>query len=162
MIEQTAKVVRTQQDYAWVVPLGKTACGACHTSSSCSSKLDFFSFLKSEPEALYVANPLRSKPGDEVVVGVQGNALITYSLLAYLLPLVSMIVFAMLGNVIFQRLGMEAELGGILAGIAGLLGGLKLAAWLGTRVARSEAARPVILRQKEQQIIYPSAFIQHS
>lgn len=161
MIEQTARVIRTRQDYAWVVPLNNKACGSCDSQAGCSSKAGLFSFLKPDSEELYVANPLRAKPGDEVVVGVQGSALITYSLLAYLLPLLSMIVFAILGNALFLRIGMEGELGGVLAGVAGLLGGLKLAAWLAMQIARSENACPVVLRSKEQQIIYPAATISH-
>ncbi len=44
-----------------------------------------------------VVNPLYARPGDTVVVGMQGEALVVYSLLAYLLPLLGLIIAAVSG-----------------------------------------------------------------
>jgi len=160
MIEQTARVVSTQQGYAWVIPASAAACGSCQSKSGCSSPTGLFAFLKPSAERLYVQNPLHAKPGDEVVIGMQGNALLVYSMLAYLLPLVSMLVFAIVGSELFQVFGLAHEMGAVLAGIAGLFSGLKLAGWLAANVAKSEEAHPVILRHKEH-VIYPAGSVSH-
>ncbi len=160
MIEQKAKVISTKQGYAWVVPQYDTDCGSCASKTGCSSASSLFSFLKPASEKLYVVNPLHAKPGDEVVIGMQGNALLIYSVFAYLLPLLSMLAFAILGNQLFLLAGLQNELGTVLAGVAGLISGFKLAGWLSSQVAKSEEARPVILRHKEQ-IIYPLGTISH-
>lgn len=152
MIEQTAKVVSIHHGYAWVVPASVTGgCGSCESKSSCSSG-GFFDFLKPTSERVYVANPLHAKPGDEVVIGMQGNALLMYSVFAYLLPLLSMISFALLGKELFMVLSMHSDAGAIMAGLCGLLSGLKLASWLAQRASGSEDSKPVILRHKEQMI----------
>ncbi|MGB0845154.1 MAG: SoxR reducing system RseC family protein [Thiolinea sp.] len=153
MIEQTAKVVSIQRGYAWVLPAKAGYCGSCKSEKNCSSD-GLFDFMKPAAEKMYVANPLHAKPGDEVVIGMQGNALLMYSVFAYLLPLLSMIAFAFLGKELFSALNLHADAGAVLAGVCGLLSGLRLASWLASHIARSENAKPVILRHKEQ-IIQP-------
>ena len=154
MIEQTAKVVSIKQGYAWVLPANIKNCGSCQTEKACSSS-GLFDFMRPSAEQVRVANPLHAKPGDEVVIGMQGNALLAYSVFAYVLPLISMIIFALLGNELFAVLGLHADLGAMLAGAGGLFSGLRIASWLSVRIARSEDANPVILRHKEQKIIQP-------
>ena len=89
-----------------------------------------------------------------------GNVFLVYSLLAYLLPLLSMVVFAVLGKELFAWLGMEQESGAVLLGMAGLFSGLKVAGWVASQVGKDEAVSPVILRHKEQ-VVYPAGTIPH-
>ncbi|HPY41301.1 MAG TPA: SoxR reducing system RseC family protein [Thiolinea sp.] len=159
MIEQTARVVSTQHNHAWVLPLNSMACNSCSTKASagCSNAFSFLSSAKAKCEPIYVQNPLHAKPGEEVVIGTQGNTLVMYSVLAYLLPLISMLVFAILGSQVFQALQLPQEGGAVLAGIAGLFSGFKLANWLATRMNQaSDTMHPVILRHKEH-YIYPAS-----
>lgn len=163
MIEQTARIVSTQHGHAWVLPLNLANCNSCATknSSACSNAFSFLNTSKAKCEPVYVQNPLHAKPGEEVVIGTQGNTLVIYSLLAYLLPLVSMLVFAILGTQVFQVLSLPQEAGATLAGVAGLFSGFKLANWLVTRMHQANnAMHPVILRHKED-FIYPASSISH-
>ncbi|MFI0398806.1 MAG: SoxR reducing system RseC family protein [Thiolinea sp.] len=163
MIEQTARVVSTQYGHAWVLPLSSTACNSCatKTDTGCSNAFSFLNSSKAKCEPIYVQNPLHAKPGEEVVIGTQGNTLVIYSVLAYLLPLVSLLVFAVLGSQVFQALQLPQEAGSILAGIAGLFSGFKLANWLAAQMSQSnETMHPVILRHKEH-YIYPASSISH-
>lgn len=164
MIEQTARVVTLKRGYAWVEPLTKANCSGCKSKPACASS-GAFDFLKPATEKIYVQNPIHARPGEEVVVGMHPKALLIYSLFAYMLPLVSMLVFAILGNQLFLALSLHADFGAILTGIAGLLSGLKLAGWLAQNIAKSEDANPVILRRYEQineQIIEPVLPISHA
>lgn len=163
MIEQTAKVVSTKQGYAWVVPVNKAGCTSCQSKKSCAN-LNFtglFPTAKPKTEQWYVHNPLHAKPGDEVVIGMQGNTLVVYSALAYLLPLITMLVFAVLGGQIFTWLQFSQEVGATLAGIAGLFSGLKMAAWLGVQMAKSIETAPVILRHSES-TVYTLTDVRHA
>lgn len=117
--------------------------------------------MRPDSDRIYVQNPLHARPGDEVVVGMPGNTLLVYSLFAYLLPLLSMIVFAVLGKELFLLLDMHADTGAILAGAAGLFGGLKLAGWLAQNAATSSDTEPVILRHQEK-IITPIIPVSHA
>lgn len=160
MIEQTAQVISTRQGYAVVSPLGKKNCNGCASKSSGCSSQAFFGFFQSEQQNLEVLNPLHASPGDEVVIGVQGHGLLLFSLFAYLMPLLTLIVFAVLGSQLFTVLGMSGELGAVLAGMAGLLGGFRLARFLSEISARAYDFQPVILRHnaKETLITQPLQF----
>jgi sigma-E factor negative regulatory protein RseC len=162
MIEQSAKVVSVEPGYAWVIPQQKaSSCTGCASgASSCSSSSPFDFMRAKEPQKMRVLNPLYARPGEQVIVGMQGEALVIYSVLAYLMPLLGLIVSAIVGNSIFAMLGLDAELGAIMAGAAGLLGGLRFANVFSSRSLHSPTFQPVILRGREQQIyahILPSA-----
>lgn len=150
MIEQSAKVISVEPGYAWVIPQQKASgCTGC-ASGACTKA----------PQKMRVLNPLYARPGEQVIVGMQGEALVIYSVLAYLMPLLSLIASAIVGNSVFAMLGLNAELGVIMAGAAGLLGGLRFANVFGSRSLHSSTFQPVILRGREQQIyahIIPSA-----
>lgn len=161
MIEQTARVVSTQHGHAWVLPVNSANCNTCATKSSlgCSNALSFLTSSKAKAEPIYVQNPLHAKPGEDVVIGMQGNTLIIYSLLAYLLPLISMLIFAILGGQVFQVLNLPHEAGATLAGVAGLISGFKLANWLAKQMNHTnDTMHPVILRHTEH-CIYPVSTI---
>lgn len=161
MIEQTARVVSLKQGYAWVEPLSAGNCGGCSAKSASCSSVGAFDFLKPNSEKIYVHNPIHARPGDEVVIGLQSSTLVVYSLFAYLLPLISMLVFAILGNELFAALDMHADFGAILAGVGGLLTGFKLAGWLAQNISKSDDAAPVILRPNEK-IIQPMIPVSHA
>ncbi|MEZ5535140.1 MAG: SoxR reducing system RseC family protein [Thiolinea sp.] len=163
MIEQTARVISLKQGYAWVEPLTSKGCGSCAPKSASCSSSGAFDFLKPAAEKIYVQNPLRARPGDEVVIGMQSNALLLYSLFAYLLPLLSMVIFAVLGKELFLFLDMHADMGAILAGVAGLFSGLKLAGWLAQNISK-KGTQPVILRHKDKviKVIEPDIPVSHA
>lgn len=159
MIEQTATVVSVERGYAWVVPQQKKGlCGACSSKSSCGVSPSAFDFLRPLPDSgaqkMRVLNPVYARPGEQVIIGIQGNGLVLFSMLAYMLPLLSLILAAILGHTVFARLGMDGEMGAILGGVAGLLGGLRFANLLAKHSLRSAGFQPVILRAQEQ-MLYP-------
>lgn len=149
MIEQTARVVSIKGSYAWVMPESATNCDTCSTKTNSCGKTKLFDFMKPKAEKLYAANPLHAKPGDVVVIGLQSKTLVLYSMLAYLMPLVSLMVFAMLGEALATQLGLPSEASAILAGLAGLLSGLRVAAWLVHQMSDNADSQPMILRHKE-------------
>lgn len=151
MIEQTAVVVSVDSGHAWIMPQQRGGgCGSCAGKTGCAASASAFDFWHKEPQKMRVLNPLYARPGDTVVVGMQGNALVLYSALAYLLPLLGLIVAAIIGQGVFTWLGLLPEVGAVLSGLAGLLGGLRLANVLCARSFTSEAFQPVILRVIEQ------------
>lgn len=146
MIEQTAVVVSVDSGYAWILPQQKAGgCGGCATKSTCSTSSPF-GFLNKEPQKMRVLNPSYARPGDTVVVGVQGEALVAYSLLTYMLPLVGLILMALLGRELLAFIGITSEWATIFSGLAGLLGGLRLANRVAARSFQSADFQPVILR----------------
>jgi sigma-E factor negative regulatory protein RseC len=162
MIEQTATVVSVEHGYAWVMPQQKEgSCGACSSKSSCGASSSILDFRRGKSDSgtqkMRVLNPLYARPGDQVIVGIQGDGLVVFSVLAYMLPLLGLILFAILGNAVFGWLGVQGEAGAILGGAAGLLGGLRFANMLAKHSLRSSAFQPVILRGAREHVLFPHA-----
>ncbi|UOG91675.1 MAG: SoxR reducing system RseC family protein [Candidatus Thiothrix sulfatifontis] len=146
MIEQTAVVVSVDSGYAWILPQQKSGgCSGCATKTTCSTSSPF-EFLNKEPQKMRVLNPSYARPGDNVVVGVQGEALVAYSLLTYMLPLIGLILMAVIGRELLALIGITSEWAAIFSGLAGLLGGLRLANLVAARSFQSNHFQPVILR----------------
>ena len=146
MIEQTALVASVEAGYAWVIPhKSSTSCGKCVSNKTCIS--DSLTNKNSKNQSkMRVLNPLHARQGDQVVIGVRSEALILYSVLAYLLPLISLIIFAALGKELFMALHLMPEIGAILCGFVGLIGSLRLInVWSARNITASDY-QPVILR----------------
>ncbi len=148
MIEKTAVVISTNQGYAWVRAEHTTSsCSVCSSLGSCASISSFFTASNMDSGKIQVANPFHAKPGDHVIVGLPSNGLLKSSILAYLLPLMSLVIFAFLGNELFTWLGVNGEFGSILMGIAGLFAGLRFSDTLIQHSELKEKLHPVILRK---------------
>lgn len=131
--ETPARVIRLENDDAWVVSEAPTSCGACG-GNGCGSSVFARLWHPKEPE-YRVANPIGAVAGEEVVVGLPEGVLLRAALMAYGLPLVLVLGGAGAGQAIY------GEPGAMAGGLCGLL----LAA-LALRFNRSGAA-PVILRR---------------
>ncbi len=74
------------------------ACDSCSSQSACSS----FSFSPSTiNRSLKVVNTLSLKKGDRVIVELKTEKLVLGTLLIYILPLLSLVFFAVIGKLIF-------------------------------------------------------------
>lgn len=160
MIEKKAIIVSTHQGNA-VVKAENTSCNSCSTKSGCSTKGFLFSPTKDVSE-YKVLNPIHAKPGDRVIVGLASDGLLKSSLLAYLLPLLSLLVFAFLGNELFISMGVSGELGAILMGITGLLVGLRFANTVVQNTELKDDLQPVILRKESAEQLQPLKFLSPS
>jgi sigma-E factor negative regulatory protein RseC len=149
MIEETAVVVNASQGYAWVRPEKSSGCGSCSSKSSCSSTSTLSLFKKDENVLKKVVNSVHAKPGDKVVIGLESGDLLKSSLLAYILPLVSLILFAIAGQFFFSQLNYNAEIGAMLFGVAGLFAGFGFADMLVHRFSAKKDFEPVILRLQD-------------
>jgi len=127
MIEEYATVIATQEDKAVIEVTKTSSCGSCQAKGSCGtvSLANFFNF---QAPRLKVENSLNAKPGDQVLVGIKENTLVTGSLLLYIVPILSMLLFAIITGFIVQQNfpNIELELSQTLAGLVGLAAGLVL------------------------------------
>jgi sigma-E factor negative regulatory protein RseC len=143
MIEEGARVVDVAPGLAWVETSRRSACASCHASEGCGTSA-VSKLFPARTNLFQVADAIGVTVGDRVVIGIAEDALTRSSLLAYLLPLVTLILGA--GG---------AELAGAGEGTGALLGilGLFLGIWIAGRSSRgatgSEGYRPVLLRRAE-------------
>ena len=93
MIEETATVVAATPDHIWVEARARSACSSCGTQDSCatSSVSKLFGMRRQQ---LRLPNQFASSVGEQVIIGVEDQVMVTASLAAYILPVVLMIVAA--------------------------------------------------------------------
>lgn len=119
MLEQSVEVLRTGPGVAWVRAHASGGCGSCG-NGGCSSR-QLAEFFSSKPRAFCVRDPLGTRPGDLVVVGIEEGAVWRGALTAYGLPLLLVFVGAALGQWLgenFARQSMSLA-GALLFGLAG-------------------------------------------
>ena len=128
MIEETAAVLDTQGELAWVETRRQSSCGACAASKGCGTAL-LGQVFGARRARLRVLNRIGAKSGDLVVVGVAEQALVRGSLAVYLLPLLGLMGGGMFGVWLANTLAWTTTVDGssVLCGIAGLALGL---AWV--------------------------------
>lgn len=99
MIEESAKVIALQNDLVWVETQRKTVCGQCAANKGCGTSV-LANILGKKRNSVPVLTTLPVQVGDEVLIGIEENALVKGSLLLYALPLVFLIGFGLLGEII--------------------------------------------------------------
>lgn len=124
MIEERALIVATNdqhgdQSLAYLEIERKTACGLCGKTRGCGNQI--WGKLFAHHQARFSAkNTIKAQIGQSVIIAIDERAVMHAALLLYLLPLITMLVFAALFSWLF---------GGDLFAVLGALLGLSLA-WL--------------------------------
>ncbi len=93
MIEENGVVVGLKGEWAIVKPITSGGCSSCSANQGCGTA-SLARFFGQRQQQHYAHNPLHAKPGDRVVMGLEEKALVSGSLLMYLLPLLFMIMGA--------------------------------------------------------------------
>lgn len=120
MIEETARVIQCQDHFAWVETSRKSACDSCSMNKGCGTGA-LSKVFGEKRTRLRVVNKVNADVGDTVLIGINEAALLSGSFLVYLLPIVFLLCFAMLGEVMAEQLLIEnGEWLSILFGIFGL------------------------------------------
>jgi len=121
MIEQTAKVLRIENDVVVIEVKRQTACGSCSAKAGCGKSL-LDNVFKVKPLLLSIPNTIEAKENDDVIVGLNESAIVQASFYLYFFPLFIMIVSAMLSSFVFSD--QYSEILSIIAAAFGLfLGG---------------------------------------
>ncbi len=147
MIEESAMVLVSEEGFAIVETQVEAACGTCQAKSGCSTSV-LSGLFKRRHNRLKVLNPIQARPGQHVIIGIQEQTLVSVSLIAYLMPLISMILCAIgLQEATEYWQWQGGELGSILGGLSGLIIGLYLVKRFSYRHQHDTSYQAVILRQ---------------
>jgi len=121
MIEETALVVKCEGEFAWVEAQRKTACGHCAANKACGTGI-LAKIWGQKTAQMKAINKVHAHKGETVLIGLQENALVQGSLIIYLLPIVSMILFAIFGEQMAEQWQLaSAEASSIVFGLIGFL-----------------------------------------
>jgi sigma-E factor negative regulatory protein RseC len=145
MIEERARVVAIEGDSALLQTQRQSTCGSCAVKSGCGTSV-LASVVGQKITQLKVLNTLNAQPGDDVMLGLQEHALVTGSLLVYVVPLLLLLVGAVLGEVMASRLGMDAELMPIVGGATGFILAVIMVRGVLQKSNTGQHMKPVMLR----------------
>ncbi len=95
MIEETAIVVKIEQQQTWVTSSSDSACGGCAHKPGCTSHA-LSSVLRNQPIPVDSTIPLH--PGDQVVVAVDEKLLLCAALIVYVVPLFALFLGIVLAD----------------------------------------------------------------
>lgn len=141
MIEEEAQVLSVDTGLAWVETARRSSCSRCSVSSGCGTSV-VAKLFGERTNRLMVSDGIGVGVGDRVVIGIADSALTRASLLAYLLPLMTLMVTAFGA----QIAGAEDEVAALI-GILGLALGLWITGRLTGGASAREHYRPVLLRR---------------
>ena len=97
MMTEEASVVAIDGDHAWVEARRRTACGGCTASKGCGTGL-IARFFSGRPVRLRAINPVAAEVGERVVVAIAEDVLLRSSFMAYILPLITLFIGALIGQ----------------------------------------------------------------
>jgi sigma-E factor negative regulatory protein RseC len=147
MIEETARIIEVQGDFAWVETQRTTTCGSCSANKGCGTAV-LAKVLGTRRTRIKVLNTFATKTGEEVIIGLHENALVQGSLAVYAVPLLAMLIFALVGEVFNARLSITQTEGmTIFFGLAGLAGGFLWLRHYAASISKDTRYQPVILRR---------------
>lgn len=152
MIEEKATVLAIEGDYALLQTQRRASCESCSVKQGCGTSV--LAKLTSQRSAqILVKNTLNAEIGNELVIGINDNALVKGSLLVYALPLILLLMGAVLGEMLAHAAGLNAELMSIVTAAAGfVLAMILIRASLSKSKFKNEM-QPRMLRISQSKII---------
>lgn len=142
MIEERAQVLSVHDDQIWVQTERQSTCGACAANKGCGTAVLGKVFGARQMRVQVRSQiPIPLQAGDEVIIGVEENALVKGSLAVYIVPLLMMFTGALVGQWVTGSEHMS-----VLMGLIGLLAGF---AWLrvfGLRIRENVHFQPTVVR----------------
>lgn len=144
MIEESAHVVESDDDYAWVETERRSSCGSCSAKGCGTGALS--KILGRKTQRMKVLNPIGAKSGDEVTLGIEEQALIKGSLAVYIVPLVAMLGGGLLGKALAPQWGTDADGLSAMLGILGLVIGFLWLRFYNRSIAQDKRYMATILR----------------
>ena len=159
MIEETGKVVAVEETSVWVETIRKAACDSCASQKGCGhSVLAKLGDGKNHVRVLNDStNNTHVAVGDDVIIGVPENVVVFGSMIAYLMPLMCMLIFSVAGQLLWISEGYT-----ILSGMLGLGLGFVFVRWHFLTRKDDVRYQPVIIRSAQESSfgvckIYPAS-----
>ncbi|WP_455223503.1 SoxR reducing system RseC family protein [Kaarinaea lacus] len=155
MLEERATVVSVDGKTVWVEVKRQSTCGQCAANKGCGSAA-LQKVLGNKRNIFQVTGDLSVKVGDEVVIGINENAIVKGSLLVYALPILFIIVFALIGETIASRtLSLDSDFVSLLGAAFGLVVSVLGLRWHSRKSTNQPQYQPVLLRHINQMVLRP-------
>lgn len=151
MLEESALVVATEGEEAWVETSRRSSCGSCEAKGCGTGALS--QVLGRRSQRLRVQNPIAAMPGEAVVLGIAESALLKGSLAVYLVPLLALLAGGLLGEVMAPQLALPQEGTTILCALFALVCSFLWLRRFNRRAATDIRFNAVILRRADSPVV---------
>ncbi|WP_049630204.1 SoxR reducing system RseC family protein [Cellvibrio sp. pealriver] len=151
MILETGRIMAIEPHGVWVETIQKSACGSCKAEKGCGQSL----INKWDGHTAYLwvllegRNPADYQLGDEIQIGIPEEVVAKGAMLAYMLPLLTLVIATALAHYQFAHEGITT-----LSGLAGLVIGGLIVRWYSQRTRLDNELQPVLVDDREPLHIY--------
>ncbi len=147
MLEEKAVIIRIENTETWVEVKPKQACNSCQTKKGCGVSI-LNGILNEKPRFFRVVNKINAQQGEQVVIGIDELSFLKASFIGYIFPLLSLLLFSIIGRGFAQLMGFSAvDLNIIIFGLGGLYFGIKMAAHYTEKNHQQNQYQAVVLRK---------------
>jgi sigma-E factor negative regulatory protein RseC len=154
MILETGRIVAIEPQGVWVETIRKSACGSCKAEKGCGQSL----INKWDGHTSYIwvlldgRDPAEYQLGDEIQIGIPEEVVAKGAILAYMLPLVTLVIATALAHYQFGNDGITT-----LFGFAGLIFGGLMVRWYSQRTRLDNELQPVLVDDRKPLHIFEPA-----
>ena len=154
MITENAIVVSIENNQTWIETQRKTACGQCSANKGCGTSV-LSKVIGNKLSKMKAINNINAQVGDEVIVGLNEKSLLKGSFMVYLLPLLFIFLFSLVGQYITEILVMQNnEIFVIIFAGFGFYIGLRYLKKFSISIEKNESYQPVILKKSNQSTVF--------
>jgi sigma-E factor negative regulatory protein RseC len=147
MIEKPGVVIQVEDQFAIVQTLTDSSCQHCVNHQGCGMA-NLTSMLKPKYGTVRVVNQLAAQVGDQVIIGLEENALLKTALVFYLLPLLGLFSGAIgYEGIMVIMQWPKQEILTIMASLLGLWMGLLQAQRINAKIGKDTRYYPIILKK---------------
>jgi sigma-E factor negative regulatory protein RseC len=148
-VEQQARVIRSERDYAWVRVGGQSGCAACDAGKGCGAGI-FGRLLQRRPVEVKVPNPLRVQPGQGVLLTIPDIVYLQLVLWLLGVPLAAGLVGALAGFQLVQPLGLASWASDLASLLAGLVMAVLVLRYSARRMSNALGESPLRLMEENR------------
>lgn len=152
MIEEQAQVVAIDDSLVWVEAQRNSSCARCAANKGCGNAV--FQKLFGNKQNVFpvsydeLSQSSSVKVGDEVVIGIEENTLVKNSLIVYAVPILSILIFAAVGETFANHsVSISKDLASVSGALIGFIISIVGLRWYDRVSGRKNRGQPVLLRR---------------
>lgn len=146
MIEEQAQVVDVSGEQLVLQVQTQSTCGACAANKGCGTSV-LSKVVGKKFTQFQARNDVDAEVGDTVVVGISEDALLTGSMMMYVVPIIAMMLFALLSDFALPATVDSRDLSIAAIAILGFIMGSAVSKHYFQRHSNRERFTPVVLRK---------------
>ena len=162
MITENATVVSIENNQTWIETHRQSACGQCSANKGCGTSV-LSKVIGNKLSKMKAINKINAQVGDEVIVGLNESSLLKGAFMSYLLPLLYLFLFAIVGQLISDNLQINnTELLTIVFSAFGFYLGMRHLKLFSISISKNEDYQPIILKQSPSSYKFESVNVKVS